>query len=102
MDRNVDMMRLLLLELERRERSPAEPVFLPLDELAARLGTDREAIVDALQSLRERDFIEAPGPYRDQWLFRKLTRRGAALLGLVADEGEWRKVKRAYGLLIEG
>jgi hypothetical protein len=97
---NVDLMRLLLLELKRRERSPAESFFLPLGELCEKARADREDVLEALQSLCEAEFIEAPGPYRDQWLFRKLTHRGDVLLGLVEDERDWEKVKKAYGNLI--
>jgi hypothetical protein len=101
MARNVDLMRFLVLQLKRRERSPVEPIFLPLEDLAAQSGSHRDDVLEALHSLSDADFIEGPGPYQDQWIFRKLTHRGDTLHDLVSDEKEWRKVKEAYGILLE-
>jgi hypothetical protein len=100
MARNVDLMRFLVLQLKWSERSPIEPIFLPLDDLAARSGSHRDDILDALHALRDSDFIEGPGPYQDQWIFRKLTHRGDKLHELVVDERDWRKAKEAYGILL--
>jgi hypothetical protein len=97
MSRNVDLMRFLLLELERRQRSPAEPFFLPLDEFAAQMGVLRDDIVGSLQSLQQADFIEGPGAYLDNWLFRKLTQRGENLIRFVEDEKDWHNLKKLYG-----
>jgi hypothetical protein len=101
MARNVDLMRFLVLQLKRQERSPVEPIFLPLDDLAAQSGSHRDDILEALQSLRDSDFIEGPGPYQDQWIFRKLTHRGDTLHDLVVDERDWSTVKETYGTLLE-
>jgi hypothetical protein len=97
MARNVELMRFLLLELGRRQRSPAEPFFIPLDAFAAQSGVTRDDIIGSLQSLQDADFIEGPGAYVDQWLFRKLTQRGEYLLRHVEDEQDWRKLKQIYG-----
>jgi hypothetical protein len=101
MARNVDLMRFLLLELKRRERSPVEPIFLPLDDLAAEFGSLRGDVLDALQSLSDSNFVEGPGAYQGEWIFRKLTERGEILRDLVEDEKDWRQVKEAYGAVFE-
>lgn len=101
MARDVDLMRLALLELKRLQRSPPEGFLLPLDEIAYRLARSRSDLVEALDLLRELDFIEAPGAYLDgAWIFRKLTRRGDELLALIEDERDWSKVKDAYSDLL--
>ncbi|WP_457797987.1 hypothetical protein [Methylocystis sp. S23] len=100
MARDVDLMRRLLLELRRLQRSPPEGFLLPLDEIGLRLFRRKTEIVAALDLLRELDFIEAPGAYDGAWIFRKLTRRGEELAALVADEDDWSKVKAAYGDLL--
>jgi hypothetical protein len=97
MARDVDLMRLVLLELKRLQRSPPEGFLLPLDDIAIHLARLQSDIVEALEHLRELQFIEAPGAYIEgAWIFRKLTRRGEDLAALVSDEREWRKVKAAY------
>lgn len=96
--RDVDLMRLLLVELRQLQRSPPEAFLLPLEEMARRLGRARPEIVAALDLLAALAFIEAPGAYGDNaWIFRKLTRRGETLLDAIADAGAWREVKQAYG-----
>ncbi|MBL1257649.1 DUF2513 domain-containing protein [Methylocystis sp. Sn-Cys] len=103
MARDVDLMRLLLLDLEGRQLSPPEAFVLPLEEIARRLDRTRGEVVDALEMLREAEFIDAPGAFRDDaWIFRKLTRRGVELANLVADARQWDKVKNAYVDLLEG
>jgi hypothetical protein len=102
MAREVELMRLLLLELEKQQRSPPEAFFVPVDELARRLESTNGEITEGLDRLRELDFIEGPGPYRDDsWLFRKLTRRGEQLAAAVRDAREWRRVKEIYGGMLE-
>jgi hypothetical protein len=97
MPRDVDLMRLALLDLKRLQRSPPEGFLLPLDDISFRLNRPQSEIVEALERLRELEFIEAPGAYIEgAWIFRKLTRRGEELAALVSDEREWRKVKAAY------
>lgn len=101
MARNVELMRFLLLDLKRRERSPVEPIFLPLDELAAQSASHRDDVLDALQLLSDSNFVDGPGAYQGQWIFRKLTERGEILLDLVEDEKDWLAVKDAYGAVFE-
>jgi len=102
MARDVDLMRLLLLELQQMQRSPPEGFLLPLEEIAHGLARARSDVVSALETLLELDFIEAPGAYRDgAWIFRKLTRRGEELAALVRDEDIWGKVKEGYGDLLD-
>lgn len=101
MARDVELLRLLLLELERDQRSPPEAFFAPVGDYARTLNRSAQEIVAALDLLAELDFIEGPGAYRDDWLFRKLTRRGAQLAAAVRDANEWDKVKEAYGVLLE-
>jgi hypothetical protein len=103
MARDVDLMRLLVLDLKERQLSPPEAFLLPLEEIARRVDHTRAEVVEALELLREADFIDAPGAYRDDaWIFRKLTPRGAQLAKLVADAREWDKVRNAYVDLLEG
>jgi hypothetical protein len=102
MARDVDLMRLLLLELRRLQRSPPEGFVLPLEEIGLRLFRRKVEIVAALELLRELDFIEAPGAYLESaWIFRKLTRRGEELAALIADERDWSEAKEAYGDLLD-
>ena len=101
MARDVELMRLLLLELEKEQRSPPEPIFVPLADFAELLGRSRAEIAAALDLLAGLDFIEGPGAYHDDaWLFRKLTRRGEQLVAAVRDAREWGRVKEAYGDLL--
>ncbi|QGM97596.1 hypothetical protein [Methylocystis parvus] len=102
MARDVDLMRLALLELKRLQRSPPEGFLLPLDDIAHRLERPRSELVEALELLRELDFIEAPGAYfNGAWIFRKLTKRGDELAELILDERDWGRVKEAYADLLE-
>lgn len=102
MARDVDLMRLTLLELKRLQRSPPEGFVLPLDELAHRLERRRSEVVEALDLLRELAFIEAPGAYLEgAWIFRKLTPRGDELAALIEDERDWNKAKDAYSGLLD-
>ncbi len=87
------------MELGRRQRSPAEPIFLPLEDFAAQTRAARDEIVAALKLLQEVDFIEGPGAYLDYWLFRKLTQRGEYLIRHIEDEGDWSKLKEIYQVL---
>jgi hypothetical protein len=97
MSGDVDLLRELLLTLERLQRSPPEPVFVACGELAQRLGRAEAEIEAHLERLANLDFIEGPGAHGDGfWLFRKLTQRGAALAGAIRDERDWRDVKGAY------
>lgn len=100
MSRDVDVMRRLLLELEKEQRSPPEPVFIPLDKFSRQLDKSTFEIAEALDLLLSLDFIEGPGAYQDAWLFRKLTRRGAQLLDAIRDMRDWAKVKNVYGALL--
>jgi hypothetical protein len=102
MARDVELMRLLLLELEREQRSPPEAFFVPVEEFARRLDRSNDEIVAALDLLRELAFIEGPGRYRDDsWLFRKLTRRGEQLAAAIGDLRDWLRVKESYTGLLE-
>jgi hypothetical protein len=98
MDRDVDLLRLLLLDLATMQRSPPEGFVLPLDDMARRLQRRREELIDSLDLLLSLEFIEAPGRYHGEWLFRKLTRRGEWLASMVQDEEKWAQVKAAYGV----
>ena len=102
MARDVELLRTLLLELEREQRSPPEPIFVPVADFARELGKSRAEIAEALDHLVSLEFIEGPGAYRDDaWLFRRLTRRGVQLAAAVRDAREWLKVKDAYGAFME-
>jgi hypothetical protein len=102
MARDIELMRLLLLELEKEQRSPPEAFFLAVEEIARRVGRTNSEIAEALGLLLELDFIEGPGPYQDHgWLFRKLTRRGEQLVVAIRDAREWARVKANYGGLLE-
>lgn len=97
MRRDVELLRSLLLGLERAQRSPPEPIFIMLDDFARRfdrLPSEIEAHLDLLVDL---DFIEGPGAYKDKtWLFRKLTKRGCWLVENIRDVQKWQEIKRDY------
>lgn len=101
MSRDVEVLRRLLLEVEREQRSPPEPIFLPVTDFARALDLPAAEILAALDQLLRLDFIEGPGSYRGAWLFRKLTRRGVQLADAIRDPREWRNVKQAYGAMLE-
>ncbi|WP_036284060.1 DUF2513 domain-containing protein [Methylocystis sp. ATCC 49242] len=101
MSRDVDVLRRLLLELEKEQRSPPEPIFVPLDDFARTLDKSTDEVGEALDLLLGLEFIDGPGAYKDAWLFRKLTRRGVQLLDAIRDTDEWSKVKDAYNVFLE-
>jgi hypothetical protein len=102
MNRDVEFLRELLLELLSVQRSPPEPIFAPIQTYADRFQKPKEEIVSGLELLAELNFIEGPGAYRDgAWLFRRLTHRGAWLADAIKDPRDWRRVKDAYGGLLE-
>lgn len=92
-----EALRTLLLALEDVQRSPPEPIFVAVGELAGLLHKSRSEIIESLDRLAGLNFIEGPGVYRERdWLFRRLTRRGAALADLIRDPNDWRKALEAY------
>ncbi|PWB84351.1 MAG: hypothetical protein C3F11_01785 [Methylocystaceae bacterium] len=97
MRRDLDLLRDLLLGLERAQRSPPEPIFVTLGDVArmfGRLPSEIEAHLDLLVRL---DFIEGPGAYKDGlWLFRKLTKRGCWLVDNIRDARRWGEIKGTY------
>jgi hypothetical protein len=101
MRRDVDLLRDLMLALEPIERSPPEPVFLELDEMARTLGRSSETIGEHLNHLLVQGFIDGPGVYFDDWLFRKLTPKGHALADNIRDARHWSDIKRTYSFAIE-
>ncbi len=90
-----------MLALEPVERSPPEPVFLEMNEMAQALGQSRETIGAHLDLLLEQGFIDGPGVYYDAWLFRKLTPKGHALADNIRDAQRWIEIKRTYSFAIE-
>jgi DNA-binding MarR family transcriptional regulator len=101
MRRDVDLLRDLMLALEPIERSPPEPIFLELDDIAQKTGQTPESIVAHLDLLLEQGFIEGPGIYRRAWLFRKLTAKGQALADNIRDARNWDAVKQTYSSMLE-
>ncbi len=94
----VEALRALLLALENVQRSPPEPIFVAVGELARRLQRSRSEIIEGLDMLAGLNFIEGPGAYRESdWLFRRLTRRGEALAELIRDPDDWREALETYG-----
>ena len=94
---DVETLRGLLLALEKAQRSPPEPIFVAVDELARLLNKSGSEILQDLDTLASLNFIEGPGAYRESdWLFRRLTRRGAVLADLVRDPSDWRRAIEAY------
>ncbi len=95
---DVEALRALLLALENVQRSPPEPIFVAVGELAQRLQRSRSEIIEGLDMLAGLNFIEGPGAYRESdWLFRRLTRRGEALAELIRDPDDWREALETYG-----
>lgn len=92
-----EALRALLLALEDVQRSPPEPIFVAVGELARLLRKSRSEIIEGLDTLAGLQFIEGPGVYRErEWLFRRLTRRGAVMADLIRDPGDWRRALDAY------
>lgn len=101
MRRDVDLLRDLLLKLEDLERSPPEPIFIALEEVARTLDRLPFEIVAHLELLADLNFIDGPGAYKNgAWLFRKLTPRGCALADNIRDENIWREIKDSYAAAI--
>jgi DNA-binding Lrp family transcriptional regulator len=95
---DVEALRALLLALENVQRSPPEPIFVAVGELAQLLQISRSEIIERLDRLAGLNFIEGPGAYRESdWLFRRLTRRGEALAELIRDPDDWREALETYG-----
>lgn len=95
---DVEALRALLLALEDVQRSPPEPIFVAVGELAGLLQRSHWEIIEGLDTLAGLNFIEGPGAYRESdWLFRRLTRRGEALAELIRDPDDWREALAAYG-----
>lgn len=95
---DLDLMRLVLLHLTQQERSPPESIFVSLLELGALWGADPEAVASALEFLCLRNFIEGPGRFdSDNFLFRKVTRKGRMLARAIDHPGDW-KAQKAYYL----
>ncbi|MBI1980356.1 MAG: hypothetical protein HYS63_02080 [Methylocystis sp.] len=94
---DVEALRALLLALETVQRSPPEPIFVAVGELAQLLHRSRSQIIEGLDTLAGLNFIEGPGAYLESdWLFRRLTRRGEALADLIRDPDDWRETLDAY------
>ncbi|MFO1104325.1 MAG: hypothetical protein U1E20_15630 [Methylocystis sp.] len=94
---DVEALRALLLALENVQRSPPEPIFVAVGELAGLLQRSRSQIIEGLDALADLKFIEGPGAYRESdWLFRRLTRRGEALAELIRDPDDWREALEIY------
>lgn len=100
LDFDVDLMRDVALALEAEQRSPPEPVFLEVTEMAAQLGALHADVVQALDGLRALSLIEGPGPYSDSWLFRRITAKGRVFISEIRDPRRWREIKRAYGEIL--
>lgn len=99
---DVEALRALLLALEDVQRSPPEPIFVAVGELARRLQRSRAEIIEGLDTLAGLNFIEGPGAYRERdWLFRRLTRRGEALAELIRDPDDWRETLQTYAPFLE-
>lgn len=97
MDLDVELLRLILIFLAAAERSPPEPIFVEIDGMAAQSGYPAADVLDALSLMREKDFIEGPGAYgADQYIFRRLTRKGRTLCEAVRDPKDWARAKALY------
>lgn len=90
-------MRDIALALEAEQRSPPEPVFLELTDMAVRRGVSRTDVVQALEDLRALSLIEGPGAFSDSWLFRRVTAKGRVYLSEIRDPRRWQEIKRTYG-----
>ncbi|MDR3462787.1 MAG: DUF2513 domain-containing protein [Beijerinckiaceae bacterium] len=97
MRQDVDLLRVILISLEAAERSPPEPIFVGLRELAASFATSPLDILNHLEYLAQSELIEGPGVYlEEEFLFRKLTRKGRVLVDAIRDLDDWTKVKSSY------
>ncbi len=97
MNPNFELLRLVLLYLEATQRSPPEPIFIDVSDLAARFDDRAANVRESLLLLEERGFIEGPGPYgANSYIFRKLTRKGRILFDALRDPRDWEAAKTLY------
>lgn len=96
MSYDADLLRDLTLLLAKEQRSPPEPLPLDLPMLARKTGVSLIEIKQALENLRDLEFIEGPGRFANTWLFRKLTKRGILFVKAVVDIKRWKEIKKEY------
>jgi hypothetical protein len=95
---DVDLLRIILLQLEARQVSPRATVIISIQDEADDLLSDSQAVAAALDRLLELDYIDGPGhDTGDMWLFRKLTRRGIQFLKATRDPAAWETMKQLHG-----
>jgi DNA-binding MarR family transcriptional regulator len=95
--RDADLLRELALVLEAAERSPPEPIFIAMDQIARDFGLTTSTIQRHLEWLARFGFIEGPGVHGENFfLFRKLTRKGRFFAQAVKNAKDWREIKKIY------
>lgn len=92
-----DLLRDLLLALDRMQRSPPESTLLVPSELAVALGCGVGEVLRGVEILADLDLIEGPGAYGGGWLFRQLSPRGRLMTEELGSERRWRRIKEIYG-----
>ena len=93
-----DLLRDLLLTLEKLQRSPPESMLVSLGEVSARLNREGDDVEEAFAILSRLALIEGPGRYGAGWLFRQLTPRGRLMADQVDSTRQWKRIKKAYGV----
>ena len=94
---DLDLTRMLLLHLTKQERSPPEPIFISLMELAALWRASPEDVARAFEFLSGHAFVEGPGRFDpDFFLFRRVTAKGRALASAIFRPRDWKAIKAQY------
>ncbi len=97
MNRDFELVRLVLLDLEVVERSPPEPIFIDVLDVSSRFNAEAANVMESLSLLKERGFIDGPGVYDTQrYIFRKLTKKGRILVAALRDRKDWEAAKAVY------
>ena len=99
MENDVDLLRELMVSLEKRQRSPRTTILLSLAEEAAAFGRSALEIGTGLDLLLRLEYIDGPGPDDEIgfWLFRKLTRKGRHFVDATRAPRDWERVKSRFG-----
>ncbi len=92
-----DLFRGLILRLGTAERSPPEPIFISIAEMADDFCCSTDGIWIHLDFLARSRLIEGPGVCGEgAFLFRKLTPQGRLLAGAIQDVEDWKVIKSLY------
>ncbi len=93
---DADLLRNLILRLERRQVSPRTTIIIEPEDEAEILRADKTMIIASLDRLLDLGYIEGPGEDNGAWLFRKLTAKGTRFAAAACDPKDWEMIKRHF------